>query len=371
MSTSSSVPFRVYLNPDKEKDLIVNENKGRTGVYRWVHIESGKSYIGSSNKLNIRFKQYFNYNHISYPKRNLIIYKALLKYGYAGFRLEILEYCYSEVLLQREQFYFEKFSPEYNILKVAGSPLGYRHSEAAKKLISIASKNREVSESARDLRREALLGKNFDNERIEKMRQSNTLRKPVVVTHMETGDILEFSSMTDAGIYLGLSRVSVSKYLFKNIPYNKYIISENCLSLGDKEITEVSSYSSASKLSQQPVLLTHKETGDIKQFSSLTEAAEYLKISRGRLWYFFSKTVKTGNETLKGYTITKIEDSQNKVHRKTKSIEITDIDTNEVAIYSSFTLAGEALGVAPSSLSGYFAKNRTNLFRKKYILKLV
>lgn len=27
------------------------------------------------------------------------------------------------------------FSPEYNILKVAGSPLGYRHSEAAKKLI--------------------------------------------------------------------------------------------------------------------------------------------------------------------------------------------------------------------------------------------
>ena len=217
MSTSSSVPFRVYLNPDKEKDLIVNENKGRTGVYRWVHIESGKSYIGSSNKLNIRFKQYFNYNHISYPKRNLIIYKALLKYGYAGFRLEILEYCDPSMAIEREQFYFEKFSPEYNILKVAGSPLGYRQSEAAKKLISIASKNREVSESARDLRREALLGKNFDNERIEKMRLSNTLRKPVVVTNMETGEILEFFSMTDCGEYLGLSRVSVKKYLLNNI----------------------------------------------------------------------------------------------------------------------------------------------------------
>ena len=143
----------------------------------------------------------------------MIIYKALLKYGYAGFRLEILEYCSPEVLLKREQFYFDTFSPDYNILKVAGSPLGYRHSEAAKKLISIASKNREVSEFTRDLRREALLGKNFDKERIEKMRLSNTLRKPVVVTNMETGEILEFISMTEAGEYLGLSRVSVNKYL--------------------------------------------------------------------------------------------------------------------------------------------------------------
>ena len=112
MSTSSKiVPVRIYSNPDKEKESIVNENKGRTGIYRWVHIESDKSYIGSSAKLNIRFKQYLNYNHISYPKRNMIIYKALLKYGYAGFRLEILEYCSPEVLLEREQFYFYIFNP--------------------------------------------------------------------------------------------------------------------------------------------------------------------------------------------------------------------------------------------------------------------
>jgi hypothetical protein len=118
MSTSSKpVPCTVYLNPDKEKELIINENKGRTGIYRWVHLESGKSYIGSSVKLNIRFRQYFNYNHISYPGRNLIIYKALLKYGYSAFRLEILEYCSpsSEVLEPRVQYYRNSFKPEYNI----------------------------------------------------------------------------------------------------------------------------------------------------------------------------------------------------------------------------------------------------------------
>lgn len=100
MSTSSRLePVKVYLNPDKEKESIVRDNQNRTGIYRWIHIESGKSYIRSSSNLSTRFKQYFNYNHISHSKRNLRIYKALIKYGYSGFRLEILEYCYLEILL--------------------------------------------------------------------------------------------------------------------------------------------------------------------------------------------------------------------------------------------------------------------------------
>ena len=40
-----------------------------------------------------------------------------------GFRSEILEYCPSSIVLAREQFYLDKFKPEYNILKIAGSPL--------------------------------------------------------------------------------------------------------------------------------------------------------------------------------------------------------------------------------------------------------
>lgn len=214
------------------------------------------------------------------------------------------------------------------------------------------------------------MGKNFDEQRIDKMRLSNTLRKSVIVTNRETKEILEFSSMTEAGKYLGISRVSVSKYLLNNIPYKEYTISVKHPSLINKEITQVFSVNDT-KLSQQPLLLTNRETGDIKEFSSITQAAKFLDISRGRLWYFFTNRVDIGNETLKGYTISKIENSQNIIHRKTKKIEVTDIDTNEVTTYSSFTLAGKALGVPQSSISGYFAKNRTNLFRKKYILKLV
>lgn len=67
---------------------------------------------------------------------------ALLKYGYAEFRLEILEYCPSSIVLDREQFYIDKLNPEYNILKIAGSNLGYIHSEASLKLMSEASRSR-------------------------------------------------------------------------------------------------------------------------------------------------------------------------------------------------------------------------------------
>jgi group I intron endonuclease len=61
--------------------------------------------------------------------RTSIIYSALLKHGYLNFSLDILEYCEPDVLISREQYYIDIFNPKYNILKIAGSKLGYKHSE--------------------------------------------------------------------------------------------------------------------------------------------------------------------------------------------------------------------------------------------------
>lgn len=59
----------------------------------------------------------------------MTIYKALLKYGYSNFQLEILEYCAPEDTIKREQHYLDLLKPEYNILKIAGSSFGYKHTE--------------------------------------------------------------------------------------------------------------------------------------------------------------------------------------------------------------------------------------------------
>ena len=61
----------------------------------------------------------------------------------------------------------------------------------------------------------------MDSERLEKMRVGNVLKQAVLLTNTETGDTLEFSSMTDAGEFLDISRITVSKYLLNNLTYNK------------------------------------------------------------------------------------------------------------------------------------------------------
>ena len=58
----------------------------------------------------------------------MYIYKAILKYGYSNFSLEILEYCEPNLLISREQYYIDLLEPEYNILKIAYSSLGFKHS---------------------------------------------------------------------------------------------------------------------------------------------------------------------------------------------------------------------------------------------------
>jgi group I intron endonuclease len=69
--------------------------------------------------------------------RNSYIHNALLKHGYSNFSLYILEYCEKNNVLVREQYYIDLLVPEYNILKKAGSSLGYKHStEAIEKIIN-------------------------------------------------------------------------------------------------------------------------------------------------------------------------------------------------------------------------------------------
>jgi group I intron endonuclease len=80
----------------------------------------------------------------------MLINRALLKYGYSNFKLEILEYCEACDLLAREQHFIITILPEYNTFQTAlaaqdawdcfaaGSSLGFKHSEETKQKISDA-----------------------------------------------------------------------------------------------------------------------------------------------------------------------------------------------------------------------------------------
>lgn len=189
--------------------------------------EHGKSYVGSAKNLSIRFKQYFNYNHLTAPKRNMAIYKAILKYGYAEFRLEILEYCDPQELLKKEQFYMDKFNPEYNILKFAGSSLGYVFSEASRAKMSIShigiqagEKNpmfgvrKTHSKEIRALITLAKLGKSFLSDTV-KAKMSKERGTAIKVIDLKTNETSVYTSIKKAAEAMGVAQPSISQRLSK------------------------------------------------------------------------------------------------------------------------------------------------------------
>lgn len=76
----------------------------------------------------------------------MLICKALLKNGYSKFELKILEYCDITDVIKREQHYMDLLKPEYNILKIAGSTLGFRHSKETLAKMSVAKIGTKHSE---------------------------------------------------------------------------------------------------------------------------------------------------------------------------------------------------------------------------------
>lgn len=152
------VPVVSYFDTNKDKSKIYEENKNKCGIYRWKNIITGKSYIGSSINLSRRFSSYYS---LIYLKRRVkigtsVIYSSILKNGYSSFSLDILEYCESNVVILREQYYIDLLKPEYNILKIAGSRLGSTQSENTKELISNALNNRVFSDESKEKMRLAI-----------------------------------------------------------------------------------------------------------------------------------------------------------------------------------------------------------------------
>lgn len=119
-------PVVFYSDLALNKKVIFKDNRDKTGVYRWNNLITGAFYVGSAVDLTRRLRDYFSPNFLNKEiiKNNSIIYRAILKYGYKNFSLDILEYCEKDNVLIREQYYIDLLKPKYNICNKAGSSLG-------------------------------------------------------------------------------------------------------------------------------------------------------------------------------------------------------------------------------------------------------
>lgn len=143
---------------------------------------------------------YKYYSLSSLLKSNRAIDRALLKYGFSNFQLEILEYCTLEDLLDREQFYLDTYKPVYNIATIAGSTLGYKHSQ----------------EYLNKMKNFVLTDEMRAKKVISAINASTFNRYAVNVKNIVTGENVYYVSMTEAAKALNVSRAAVSQAVSKN-----------------------------------------------------------------------------------------------------------------------------------------------------------
>jgi len=208
--TSIVNPILKYSNADSDKLKILKEIKGKAGIYRWINNINGKSYVGSSVDLSKRLYIYYSLAHIIVQSKFSLICKALVKHGYSTFSFEILEFCDRKNVLVREQYYLDLLKPEYNILKKAGSPLGYRHTDEAK---------------------EKLKGpKNFSLEHLTKLKEHitnyNAKRAVVIeVLYSENDIFTEYASIRLTARELNSNDRTMTRYIDSNKLFlGRYVI---------------------------------------------------------------------------------------------------------------------------------------------------
>lgn len=242
-----NMPEKIYLNSAKCKDNIYNDNRGKSGIYLWFNKINDKYYIGSAQDLTRRFMQYYSDKYLT--KTSLLIHKALLKNTHDKFSLYILEYCDIKDLIEREQYYIDLLTPQYNILKIAGSSLGFKHTLETVNKISLTKTGSKISEEHNKKRSNASKGENnpfygknhtvevlaklsmqktgINNPMYGKTGEKNILSKKVYIYENNESPVLfkMFFSYAEAAKYFNCNSTTISRYVDKKRIYaNKYIL---------------------------------------------------------------------------------------------------------------------------------------------------
>jgi len=125
------------------------------------------------------------------------------------------------------------------------------------------------------------------------------------------------------------------------------------------------------------VEVTNLETNITTTYHAIRAAARALDIDKRYIENYIY--LKQDKPVLGKYTfrlnLNFNDESTNLIHRKVQKtsmkVEVTDVDTKEVKIYSSITTAARALCYRQASISLYLKENRTKPFKGKYLFKLV
>lgn len=197
------------------------------GVYRINNTVNGKCYVGSSIDLERRQKEHF-YSLKNNSHQNMHLQNSYNKYGRDCFEFVIIEALIissniKEELLSREQYWIDSLKPEYNILLVAGSSLGYSQTDETKQKISSSMKGVKKSEEHAENIRLSQKGKILTEEHKQKLATAAKNRKSTSRKVSIMIDGTEYISIKVASEITGVSYNTIQRRLvnenFQNYQY--------------------------------------------------------------------------------------------------------------------------------------------------------
>ena len=200
--------------------------RGPAGVYAIINNITGAIYIGSSIDIRIRLVR-----HLVTNNTNDYLQNALKKYGLENFTFSVVEFCDSQVLLQREQHYLDILfslpaNLRYNFSPIAGAPIaGRTHTPESKALTSASMTGYKHTDEARAKISGAnnpMYGRTGANHTMYgKYGITPTNAMTINVYSLDNVLVRSFPSQVAAAKWLNVTQATVSNYIKSGEVWNK------------------------------------------------------------------------------------------------------------------------------------------------------
>jgi group I intron endonuclease len=193
-----------------------------SGIYK-ITSPTGKIYIGEAEDLKTRCGFYLTPNRV---KKQRAIYNSLVKHSVENHKIEVLEFCETEKLMERERFWQEHFNSINGGLNCYLTPTNTKKkvlSEETKKIMSDKSKGvnnhfygkkhteeskLKISNHSKGENNPNYGGKFKTDEWIQKQIVSNS-KKPLTIINTSTEEVFKFINSKEAANFIGCSNSMV------------------------------------------------------------------------------------------------------------------------------------------------------------------
>jgi group I intron endonuclease len=270
-------------------------------IYKITNTITQDFYVGSA--INFANRKVAHINSLKYNRhKNAFLQNSWNKYGRKAFTFEIIETVdIKENLIPREQYWIDTLLPTFNLCKIAGSPLGVKHTDEARRNMSIAHLGKSLEERGHKLGCNCTICNRKTGENspryIPREERVCMCGCGGIFTSMITSNKRFISGHNKSN--LGRKKTTLEIEKQRNSLKEYFKNGGKSSRLGSKASVETKNVMSKSKLI--PIIQCDLNGDFLKEWDGITIAAKNLKISGGNICSCLKQKKKTAGNFIWKY----------------------------------------------------------------------